>query len=80
MGTAPTCPKCNGIMQAGFLDTPLNRDGVTRDFPTNIWVEGEPEYSWWTDAAKTGDRNKFPVRTFRCTNCGYLESYALPES
>ena len=41
------------------------------------WLEGPPEHSIWT-GLKTKGRDRFPVRTFRCTRCGYLESYANP--
>jgi hypothetical protein len=39
------------------------------------WLEGTPEYSMWT-GMKTKGKERFPVTTFRCTGCGYLESYA----
>ena len=39
------------------------------------WLEGEPERSFWT-GLKTKGKERFPVRTYRCTQCGYLESYA----
>jgi hypothetical protein len=40
------------------------------------WVEGEPERSFWT-GLKTKGHEKYFVRTYRCTRCGYLESYAV---
>jgi hypothetical protein len=42
---------------------------------TQSWIEGEVEKSFWF-GLKTGNREKFGVRTFRCEKCGYLESYA----
>lgn len=42
------------------------------------WVEGEPVKSFWT-GTKISNKNQFKVKTFRCINCGYLESYAIEE-
>ena len=39
-----------------------------------IWVEGEPEPSFWS-GLKTKDREAFHVRALRCTECSYLEFY-----
>ena len=41
------------------------------------WIEGAPERSWWAGLKLKG-RDKVPVATFRCSRCGYLESYAPP--
>lgn len=42
---------------------------------TQRWFEGDPEKSFWTGLKMSG-RTVRQVRTFRCTRCGYLESYA----
>jgi hypothetical protein len=42
------------------------------------WVEGEPEKSFWT-GTKVPIESTIPVGTFRCSGCGFLESYAKPE-
>ena len=39
------------------------------------WVEGEPEISIWT-GVKLGGRRQLPITSYRCRNCGFLESYA----
>jgi hypothetical protein len=39
------------------------------------WVAGEPEPSFW-GGLKLKDRDKHPVLTYRCPNCGLLRSYA----
>ena len=39
------------------------------------WVEGPPERSRWT-GLKVKGKERVPVTTFRCLQCGYLESYA----
>ena len=39
------------------------------------WIEGAPEFSIWTGLKLRGKR-KIEVATYRCSRCGYLESYA----
>jgi len=65
------CPKCNGSMVEGFA---LDRtEGQGKWIST--WIAGAPERSFWV-GIKTSDRENIPIRTFRCSGCGYLESYA----
>lgn len=45
----------------------------------NTWVEGEPVKSFWS-GIKTKDKQQFEVKSFRCANCGYVESYAVKET
>ncbi len=67
------CPKCNGAMVQGFL---FESEGPRR--MVSNWVEGAPEKSW-TGSAKVAKEKCVPVGTFRCSACGFLESYARPE-
>lgn len=70
--TAPKeCLRCRGPMEPGFL---LDR-GHHHQAGTQEWVGGEPERSFWTGIKMKG-KEKYPVRTFRCKRCGYLEAYA----
>ena len=39
------------------------------------WIAGKPERSFWK-GFKTRDRPNLEIQTFRCSKCGYLESYA----
>jgi hypothetical protein len=39
------------------------------------WLAGTPESSFWR-GLKTKGKSEIPLRTFRCTACGHLESYA----
>jgi hypothetical protein len=39
------------------------------------WMEGEPKHSFWTGLQIRG-RARHAVVTYRCTRCGFLESYA----
>ena len=38
------------------------------------WIEGNIERSFWT-AVNTKGRARHKVITYRCTACGFLESY-----
>ncbi len=40
-----------------------------------FWVEGPPEPSPWVGLKLKG-REVRQVETYRCTRCGYLQSYA----
>ena len=74
MSAGPTrCPKCGGGMVQGFL---FESEGPKRVVST--WVEGAPEKSW-LGSAKVPKEKCVPVGTFRCSACGFLESYARPE-
>lgn len=67
------CLRCQSEMEEGFtLD---NTYGGS--FPSS-WVEGEPVKSFWR-GTKTKGKDQYQIRTFRCVNCGYLESYASTE-
>ena len=44
------------------------------------WCPGEPQPSFWTGLKVEKKDIVIPVITFRCPNCGYLESYAIPQS
>ena len=60
-----TCPKCSGDMQKGFIaDTEAMGHQTRQHWGTGIKVLG------------AGLDNALPVSTYRCTQCGYLESYA----
>lgn len=68
------CVKCQGEMQEGFT-----LDNVYGGSVPSNWVEGPPVKSFWT-GTKTAGKKHYRIRTFRCVNCGYLESYALTEN
>jgi len=42
------------------------------------WAPGAPLKSFWT-GTKLADQDLVPIGTYRCTSCGYLESYARQE-
>jgi predicted nucleic-acid-binding Zn-ribbon protein len=66
----PECPKCRSSMEEGFIKD----ESYGTTYPSQ-WVEGAPEKSFWT-GLKTRGKDQVVVSTFRCVNCGYLESYA----
>ena len=68
------CPKCNSVMVQGFIFD--RADGGNRRVIN--WVEGAPEKSFWT-VTKVSQEKSVPVGTFRCSVCGFLESYARLE-
>ena len=71
MGAVLSCPKCKSSMEEGFIP-----DGIDdARFTTAAWFEGQPKRSFWT-GVKTARKDRHPVRTYRCTGCGYLECYA----
>ena len=62
------CPKCSGEMQEGLV-VDLNYAGVLQ----SMWVEGEPGK---VGPSVTDGKRKVKTKTYRCSNCGYLDSYA----
>lgn len=68
------CIKCEGLMEEGFILD--HGDSDRRNVTT--WVEGEPVKSFWM-GIKIKQKQQFLVKTFRCANCGFLESYAVEE-
>ena len=65
------CPRCKKAMSTGFM---LDRGDSDRKHVAQ-WIEGVPEKSFWTGLS-VKKRVVIPAVTYRCTGCGYLESYA----
>lgn len=64
--TEPTCPKCNGAMEAGIIRDYFASNG----FDTSVWCSSRKKAHFFS-------KNKtIKITVFRCTKCGYLESYA----
>ena len=72
-----SCPKCNGgVMVQGFI---IDWQGSKFSRVSN-WVEGVPgKPSWFGTTIPVPAEKCIPVGTFRCSVCGFLESYAHPE-
>jgi hypothetical protein len=71
MKDSPKCPKCQTEMEAGWVMDRGHGDFVR----LATWVQGEPERSFWM-GMKVSGKKQLQVQTFRCPQCGYLESYA----
>jgi predicted nucleic-acid-binding Zn-ribbon protein len=66
-----TCPKCQSTMAEGFVPDAAHGG----EHKVSNWVEGQPERAFWVGIKLRGKR-KLPISTWRCTRCGFLESYA----
>lgn len=60
------CPKCKSRMREGFIG---DKETLSRESRQN-WGTG-------INVLGTGMDNAYPVTTFRCEKCGYLENYAF---
>jgi hypothetical protein len=72
MQAGTTCPKCQGAMEEGFIP---DRIGALRAAQPTEWYKDALQRSVWF-GVKTLGKVHHEVRTYRCTGCGYLESYA----
>jgi len=61
-----SCPKCKGAMEPGIVRDYWN----VNSFEQTAWSPGHQKQHIFSQ----GTRIKITV--YRCTNCGYLESYA----
>ncbi|HEX8197373.1 MAG TPA: PF20097 family protein [Pyrinomonadaceae bacterium] len=66
------CMKCGGAMEIGTIV-----DQTAGGKMQSRWLEGEPKESFWAGGLQTDGKEKYKVETYRCQNCGYLESYAI---
>ena len=64
------CSKCNSDMQQGVV-VDLSYAGILH----SMWVEDQPETGVVAGIADTHKR-KLKTVTYRCSNCGFLDSYA----
>ena len=70
------CARCRGLLEEGFL-ADKSAGGVT----PALWVQGLPQSTFRTGrggAAVAGKTQRL-VQSFRCTDCGHLESFATAE-
>lgn len=65
----PDCLRCQAKMEIGFMI-----DRTDSGMCESLWSRGLPEKGWF-GSLKLNSRECFPVRTYRCPRCGYLESY-----
>lgn len=65
------CLKCNSTMSNGFIVDYMA--GGKRQ--VEKWNAGEPKPSFW-HGVDIKNQSQIEVVTYRCDECGYLESYA----
>jgi rubredoxin len=65
------CPKCEAAMQEGFIPVCIGPPPAV----ASVWVVGPPEKGR-LGGVKFDRRNQCQIRSYRCSGCGYLESYA----
>ena len=65
------CPKCGGEMIEGFI-----ADHTYGGILQSDWIEDAPVKSFW-QGTKISGKDQYKIKTFRCIECGYLESYAI---
>lgn len=69
--TAKTeCSKCGGAIHRGFIYDRGDYEVKTQQ----VWVEGEPEQSFWS-GIKTSGRDAYKVEAYCCDGCDHLEFY-----
>ena len=77
MSSEHLCPKCGGKMRDEFLigQTLANLLGTSAQ-PVR-WVEGSGQgYAFSKSYVRVDRAEMHPFLTYRCEECGYLESYA----
>ncbi|MFC1781478.1 PF20097 family protein [Planctomycetota bacterium] len=67
------CPKCNLLMQQGYILDAMYGNAVNT---TSKWSKGKPK-KLLSFALPSAEINSMEITTYRCPKCGYLESYAL---
>lgn len=75
-----TCPKCGSLMKGGFLTGHILQKLLNTAAQPVKWVEGTGEKNpLSTLSVLLGKSERHQVITYRCEECGYLESY-IPSS
>ena len=69
------CIRCHAQMESGWV-----ADNTQAGLTQQNWSPGEPQPSFWTGLKVEKQDRVVPVATLRCPKCGYLESYAIPQS
>ena len=66
------CPKCQNQMEHGYL---LDTQGYNANRTDTLWVQGPVVKQHFPNTDLETKVTKHVV-AYRCTNCGFLESYA----
>ncbi len=70
---ATQCPKCEGQMEQGFIED-MTQGGRL----VSSWCSGPPAKSFWMGMT-ANPTAIIPIGVFRCSSCGFLESFAREE-
>ncbi len=73
MNAQPKCPKCGKKMEEGCT---LGRAEFPAYAYVTVWTSGVPKRGK-NGLVDIDGKNVIETRTFRCSWCGYLESYAI---
>jgi hypothetical protein len=65
-----TCPKCNRAMEIGFIAD--KGHGVVLQ---SSWTAGIPVQRSFLGGIKWRPQDSSPITTYKCSGCGFLESY-----
>ena len=65
------CPKCQGQLEKGYV-ADLAHGAIMQ----SAWTAGEPVPRRFFQGIKWDQDANTPIVTYRCRDCGYLESYA----
>ena len=72
MSAVTQCSKCSGTLERGFM---IDREHMSFEGEAK-WASGEPRRHILRWSSVESSERKLSVTTYRCTKCGYLESYA----
>lgn len=72
-----SCSKCAGNMEEGFV-ADFTEGQSDWSAHQSLWVKGDIKKNW-IGMSKLKAQKKYKISTFRCINCGYLESFALEQ-
>lgn len=64
------CAKCGCSMEQGFIPD------IGQGVQLSHWHDGPPEKSFWLGPIRSST-SQIPIGAFRCSECGYLELYAM---
>ena len=74
MSVPTKCPECGGKLEEGFIP-----DATYGQYLQTHWHSGPPEKAMFFGlnlGAKVSKSRMHPIKTFRCSGCGLLRSYA----
>ena len=79
MSSTPDCPECRSRMEEGFIPDLGHGGTVVQMF----WHPGTPEGQTFlglkTGSVKIDQSEAIKIMAYRCTRCGFIQSYARKE-